>query len=78
MNWRRISAFVLWTIALLLLFFATGFVTLMGDCPEHVISGWQGGNACSNQKKLVARVLLIGFPLLWLLGTISIFRRWSR
>ena len=78
MNWRRVIAFVLWTAVMTLAFLAIAFVALIGDCPEHVISGWQGGTACGDQKRVIARSLVIAFPLLWLLGTIGIFRRWSR
>jgi putative Mn2+ efflux pump MntP len=78
MNWRRLIAFVGWTAVLVPLFFVTAFVTLMGDCPEHVIYGWHGGTTCSDHKRIAAWSVLIGFPLLWLLGTVLIFRRWSR
>ena len=78
MNWRLITASVLWTGMLVVVFLFTAVVTLIGDCPEHVISGWHGGTACSDQKHLTAWLILIGFPLLWLVGTVAIFRRWSR
>ena len=65
---------MLWTAFLIGLFFLTGFVTLMGDCPEKVVSGWHGGTACSDHKHIVALAILIGFPLLWLAGTIGIIR----
>ncbi|MEG3176359.1 hypothetical protein U1872_08970 [Sphingomonas sp. RB3P16] len=74
MTWRRALAAVLWTVALAGFAVCIGFITLFGDCPEHVIYGWSGGTACSDQKRLVANCILFGFPLLWLVGTIGIFR----
>ena len=74
MTWRRALAAIVWTIALALLAFFVGLITLFGDCPEHVIYSWNGGTACSDHKRLAANFILFGFPLLWLAGTIGIFR----
>lgn len=74
MTWRRASGALLWTVALTVTAFFVAFITLFGDCPEHVIYGWKGGTACSDGKRLAANFILFGFPLLWLVGTIGIFR----
>ncbi|SEM79838.1 hypothetical protein SAMN05192583_1280 [Sphingomonas gellani] len=73
MNWRRVIAFVLWTGALVGLFFLIALVTLMGDCPENVIIGWVGGTTCSDRKHVIALAILIGFPALWLWGRSASF-----
>lgn len=77
MNWNRIIDVAVWTAALMVLLLFAAFWTLMGDCPEHVISGWTGGLACSNRKHVIAWSILIGFPLLWVIGSVVIIRRGS-
>jgi hypothetical protein len=69
-NWRLLFGFAGWCALCLLLFFIALVVTQMGDCFDVT--------ACRDYKSRAGSMLWISGPLIWLAGTIFLFRRWSR
>jgi len=69
-SWRLLFGFAGWCAVCFLLFFLVLLLTQMGDCFDVA--------ACSEYKSRAGKIIWVGGPLIWLAGTLYLFRRWSR
>ena len=67
MNRQAVVRAVIWTIIYVGLFFFVAAATLLGDCAPF-------DGACIAGVERNRKVLLVGSPLIWLIGLLLIFR----
>ena len=70
MTWRNMYRYAAWCVFCLWLLFAGILGTQMGDCFDT--------QECVANKNHAMSVVMIGIPVVWLIGSVVLIKRWMK
>jgi hypothetical protein len=70
LNYKLLLVFGLWCAACAVLFFGAVIFTQLGDCFEV--------RECVSFKSRSMIAILLGIPAIWLIGSVTLVKRWTK